>query len=258
MRPSELTKPMRWQIADRLREERLDEVNAACVPVQYHETFYTRYGKRFLDILIALCCVLVTLPINLIIATITFFDVGRPIFFRQQRVGKDEKLFTIYKFRNMTTETDAEGNLLPPSQRITKFGHLMRKTSLDELLNFWSILKGDMSVIGPRPLVPEYLPRYSNRHRMRFCVRPGLECPPHAKGQSVDTWQERFENDVWYVEHISFLTDCKLCFQLVALMLDRKHNAIRADVTRVAFMGYSEDGRAIDIDEIPPKYLEQY
>ena len=139
---------------------------------------YARYGKRCLDIVLSAIALVVTLPINVVIAIITLADLGRPLFFRQVRVGKDAKPFTIVKFRNMTEERNEKGDLLPPEQRVTAWGKFVRKTSLDELLNFWSIFKGDMSIIGPRPLPEVYLQRFSKRHMHRLDVRPGLECPP--------------------------------------------------------------------------------
>ncbi len=154
---SALSKSEKKEIAGYIMRDNQERVNAAAAPVQVKDTFYTRYGKRFLDIVISLICLIITAPINLVIAVVTYFDVGRPIIFRQQRTGKGEKPFTIYKFRNMTNDVDASGELLPPEQRVTKWGRFVRKTSLDELLNFVSILKVDMSVIGPRPLLDYYV-----------------------------------------------------------------------------------------------------
>lgn len=252
----ETTKDQRWHIADVLRMERLDKVNQMHPPVSVKNTFYVKYGKRMLDIAIALPAFAVSLPINLVIGVVTYFDVGKPIFFRQERVGKDGKLFTIIKFRNMKELFDEQGNLLPASQRVTKFGKFVRKTSIDELLNFWSVLKGDMSIIGPRPLVPEYEKRYSARHWQRLCVRPGLECPPREKMDHYWSWDEQFENDVWYVENISFLTDCKMIWNLVRFTLDRKSASSRANVHRIAFIGYSKDGKAIDAADLTDEEID--
>ena len=184
----------------------------------------------------------VTLPFNLIIGIITMFDVGFPIFFKQTRTGKDGKEFTIIKFRNMRNTCDERGELLPPEQRVTTFGKFVRKTSLDELLNFWSVFKGDMSIIGPRPLVPEYTHRYNDRHRMRLTVRPGLECPPRTIGHHVWTWQEQFENDIWYVENVSFKTDCVMIINLIKYTLNKKDATARAIVQRNSFIGYDDQG----------------
>ena len=257
MKTSELTKDMRWHIADRLAEERLDEVNRIVSDVHPKVSFYSKYGKRALDIFFSFVALVITLPINLIIMIITIFDVGFPIFFHQERLGKDGKLFMLTKFRNMKNTRDERGELLPPEKRVTKFGRFVRKTSLDELLNFWSIFKGDMSLIGPRPLVPEYKHRFNKRHYQRMAVRPGLECPPRNKLDHVWTWQEQFENDIWYVENISFLTDCKMAINLVKFALDRKSTNARASVKRRTFCGYDYDGNVITYDNLDETQIDK-
>lgn len=254
---TELTKAMRWKLAGYLAEDRLYDINQNLEPVKVKDTVYTRYIKRLIDIVISLIICIITLPINLVIGIITFFDVGRPIFFKQDRVGRNGKIFHIIKFRNMRNTRDERGELLPPAQRVTKFGKFVRKTSLDELLNFWSILKGDMSLIGPRPLVPEYYHRYNDRHINRLAVRPGLECPPRELTDHVWTWQEQFENDVWYVENVSFRTDCKMIFYLLRFTLDRKSANARAVADRGTFMGYDLDGEAINLDGVPQEYIDR-
>ena len=255
---TQLTKKQRWELADQLARDRLPVINASLSDVHPNNTFYTRYGKRILDISLSFVSLLLTIPVNLIIAFCTLLDVGKPILFHQERLGKDGKIIKIMKFRNMKNTKDERGELLPPSQRVTKFGKLMRKTSLDELLNFWSIFKGDMSVIGPRPLVPEYYHRYNKRHKMRMAVRPGLECPPRDNYDHVWTWHEQFENDIWYVEHVSFKTDCIMCWKLLRFALDRKSNTARATSARGTFMGYSEDGKVINLEEIPQDYIDMF
>ncbi len=252
-----LTKKQRWKIADRMAEEYLGKVNEILPEVTPRNSVYTKYVKRLLDILISALALTVTLPINLVIGIVTFFDVGRPIFFTQQRAGRNGKTFTIVKFRNMRNTTDEKGELLPAAQRVTKFGKFVRKTSLDELLNFWSVLKGDMSIIGPRPLVPEYVHRYSRRHAARLAVRPGLECPPRKDSDHVWTWNEQFENDVWYVENVSFRTDCFMIGRLVKFALNRKSANARATAARGTFTGYTPDGRAINMDEVPEWIIEE-
>lgn len=254
---ADLTKAMRWQIADWLAEERLTDINANLEPVHPKQSIYSKYIKRLIDIIVSFIALFVTLPINLIIGIITFFDVGRPIFFLQERAGKDGKSFKIVKFRNMTNELGENGELLPASQRVTKWGRFVRKTSLDELLNFWSILKGDMSLIGPRPLPPEYVGRYNARHMMRLTLRPGLECPPHERIDHVWNWQEQFDNDVWYVENISFKTDCLMLIRLIQFTFDKKNAKARADVKKGIFTGYDANGKAINIDEVPEKYINR-
>lgn len=255
MEKSELTKQMRWEIADRLAEERLPLVNSLGKKVAPKNTIYTNIIKRIIDIVISMMALILTLPINLVIGIITYFDVGRPVFFKQQRVGKNGRIFYIIKFRNMKNTRDERGELLPPEQRVTKFGKFVRKTSLDELLNFWSILKGDMSLIGPRPLVPEYYHRYSDRHKMRLAVRPGLECPPRKKLNHVWSWQEQFENDIWYVENNSFFTDCLMIWRLIQFAVNSKNANVRANAERGPFMGYDESGCAIGLYDIPQEYI---
>lgn len=217
---------------------------------------YARYGKRCLDIGLSAIALVVTFPVNLVIAVVTLVDLGRPLFFRQVRVGKDAERFTIVKFRNMTEERNEKGDLLPPEQRVTKWGKFVRRASLDELLNFWSIFKGDMSIIGPRPLPEVYLQRFSKRHMHRLDVRPGLECPPRHLGSSVWTWDEQLENDIWYVEHLSFKTDVIMAVNLVRFALDRKSAAARAVAKRGSFMGYDLNGKAINDADIPVEYIE--
>lgn len=259
MNKSDLTKEQRWQLADYLAEERLEEINKHCEPVKPASNFYSRYVKRLIDIIVSLLFLIITSPINLVIFIVTAITLGHPIFFKQTRIGKNGKPFTIIKFRNMTNATDEKGELLPPSQRVTKFGRIVRKTSMDELLNFWSILKGDMSLIGPRPLVPEYTHRYNERHKQRLAVRPGLECPPRKKLEKVWTWHEQFENDIWYVENVSFLTDCKMVWNLVVFALDRKSANARAGAQRGIFIGYDDKTReATSLNALSQETIDSY
>lgn len=250
-------KKIQWQFAEYLASDRLASVNKASKPVHVKKSFYVKYGKRFIDIVVSIAALTVTLPINFVIGIVTYFDVGRPIFFKQERTGKDGKTFLIIKFRNMKNTVDSNGELLPASQRVTKWGKFVRKTSLDELLNFWSILKGDMSLIGPRPLPPQYLIRYSERHRARFSVRPGLECPPKDSVSKMRNWQDQFENDVWYVENVSLKTDLMLCIRLIQFALDSKNSDARAQVTRGSFIGYSQDYQAISVNQLSDEYIAQ-
>lgn len=245
------------KVAELIKKDNLEYVNAHSAGVRPKVSFYSRYGKRILDIVSSFVALIITLPINLIIAVITYFDVGRPIVFRQQRPGKDGKPFTIVKFRNMTNEKDKNGDLLPASKRVTKFGYFMRKTSLDELLNFWSILKGDMSLIGPRPLDVVYLERYNERHKMRMAVRPGLECPLLQKIDHKITWYDQFENDIYYVENLSFLLDVKMIVLLIKMVFSKKSNSMRGAAERGGFMGYSKDGMTINSKNVPIKYVEE-
>ncbi len=250
-----LTKAERWKIADWIAEDRLPRINSFVTSVKPKKSFYGKYIKRLIDIVVSFTVLIISLPINFLLFIVTVFDVGRPLFFTQKRAGKDGKVFSIFKFRSMTNKTDENGELLPPSKRVTKWGKFVRKTSLDELLNFWAILKGDMSLIGPRPLPPEYTSRYNDRHKMRLAVRPGLECPLHKRTEHLRTWQEQFENDIWYIENLSFRTDCIMILRLIQMIFDKKATKARGVVQRRAFMGYSEDGIAIALADTPEEYL---
>ncbi|MDO4306308.1 MAG: sugar transferase [Eubacteriales bacterium] len=255
---TELSKSQKAEIASYIARDNLAIVNAKVKQVTVKDTFYTRYGKRAIDIVISLFALIVTLPINFFIAIITFFDVGSPIIFKQHRVGRNEKIFTIYKFRNMTNETDANGELLPPSERVTKWGNFVRKTSLDELLNFVSILNGSMSIIGPRPLLEYYAERLNVRHKKIYAVRPGLECPTLNKVDHTLSWQERLENYIWYVENCSFWIDVKLAFRIVQIAFDRKSTAQRADASHGGLLGYDLEGNVIYTKSVPDHFVEEF
>ena len=192
--------------------------------VEYKHSVYIDCVKRILDIFVAVVGGIVAIPLLLVISIITFFDVGFPIIFKQERVGKGGKSFTMYKFRNMTNECDENGELLPPQDRVTKIGKVIRATSLDELPQIWNILKGDMSVIGPRPYPPEYVSCYTKEQLRRLSVKPGLECPAYKKENTPKTWDDQFNNDVWYVDHCSFLVDFHQCFRLVHMVFDFKNS----------------------------------
>ena len=238
-------------VAQMLREKNLQHKNEMSLPVHPKDTFYTRYGKRALDIMISLPAFTVLLPINVVFGICTYFDVGSPIFYKQTRVGKDGKHFTLIKFRNMNNKTDADGKLLPPSQRVIKFGKFMRKLSLDELLNFWSVLKGDMSIIGPRPQPVFIYERMCDRHKMRTAVRPGLECPRviHVPGEEICKFQRTFENDVWYVENVSFIQDVKMILLLVKMVFSMGKRGDQATGKGISyFVGYTKDGIAIGMN----------
>lgn len=252
----------RFPIEDRrklravLRSHTLEYVNEHSKPVNPRVTFYSRVVKRVLDVILSGAALIVSLPINLIIGIITYFDVGFPLFFKQERVGKDGKTFMLVKFRNMTNETDANGELLPAPQRVTKWGNFVRKTSLDELLNFWSIFKGDMSIIGPRPLPIGYNESFSNRHWQRTAVRPGLECPPISRKTDTWTWTDQLENDIEYVESVSFKTDVAQFLRLIRLVFDRKQTGIRGAGLHSTLMGYLPDGTCIETTAYPLEALE--
>lgn len=238
--------------AQMLREKYLQHTNEISNLVYPKNTFYTRHIKRMLDVLLSLPAVIILLPLNFLFGVCTFFDVGRPIFFKQTRVGRNGNHFTMIKFRNMNYETDSNGKLLPPSQRVTKFGKFMRKFSLDELLNFWSVLKGDMSIIGPRPQPVVFYDRMSDRHKMRTAVRPGLECPRVIQLDYTDTckYQRTFENDVWYVEHVSFMQDVNMLFRLVKMVFSLGKRGNQATGQGISyFVGYDKDGHAMSMNK---------
>ena len=252
-----LTLDQRWSLADFLAEENLPKVNRICVKTEPCTGIYVKYIKRLIDIILALFGLILTFPINMIIGIIIYFDVGRPIFFKQKRIGRNGIPFEIVKFRTMRDTRDERGELLPATQRVTKFGKFVRKTSLDELLNFWYVFRGDMSIIGPRPLLNEYMTRYSDRHKGRLAVRPGLECPPRQHDKPVRSWDDQFENDVWYVENISFKTDMLMCIRLIQFTFDRKNTEARSTVSgKGIFMGYNDKGKAINLDEIPQELID--
>lgn len=183
---------------------------------------YRNYIKRLLDIVLSLAALVILSPLFLILMILVRWKLGSPIFFHQDRPGKDEKIFRLYKFRSMTDETDSEGNLLPDAQRLTPFGKTLRKTSLDELPELWNILKGDMSLVGPRPLLPEYLPWYTQRERLRHTVRPGLTGLAQVNGRNALDWDTRFELDAQYVENLSFRLDCKIIVMTVKTIFGHK------------------------------------
>lgn len=177
--------------------------------------FYEKYIKRLLDIVCALLAIIVFCWLYGLLAILVRVKLGSPILFSQERPGKDEKIFKLYKFRTMTDARDENGVLLPDEERLTRFGKLLRATSLDELPEAVNILKGDMSVIGPRPLLVKYLPRYNAFQHRRHEVRPGLSGYAQVHGRNALNWEERFSLDVWYVDHVSFIGDLKIVVQTI-------------------------------------------
>lgn len=183
---------------------------------------YKRFLKRWLDFVIVLCVLLVIWPVLAVIAVwLHFANKGAGAFFTQERPGKDGKIFKVIKFKSMTDERDAEGKLLPNEQRITKVGAFIRKTSIDELPQLFNVLKGDMALIGPRPLLPEYLPLYSKEQARRHEVRPGITGWAQVNGRNAISWTKKFELDVWYVDHVSLGLDLKICFLTLQKVLKR-------------------------------------
>lgn len=180
---------------------------------------YRKFIKPFFDFLFALVALLLLSPLLVIVTVLlALANKGNPFFF-QERPGKKGRLFTIVKFRTMTNEKDANGNLLPDAQRLTPVGQLVRKTSIDEIPQLFNVVKGDMSLIGPRPLLPEYLPLYNERQKKRHLVRPGISGWAQVNGRNAVTWEQKFEMDVWYVENQSFQLDCKILLKTIKKVL---------------------------------------
>lgn len=187
------------------------------------KTFYQLFGKRILDILLSGIALIVLSPIILIVGILVRIKLGSPIIFKQERPGKSEKIFSMYKFRTMTDERDHNGEYLPDEIRLTKFGKMLRATSLDELPELWNILKGDMSIVGPRPLLVEYLPLYSEKQRKRHNVRPGLTGLAQVNGRNAISWQEKFDLDVYYVDKISFFNDLIIIIQTCKKVIKKEN-----------------------------------
>ncbi|MDE7231709.1 MAG: sugar transferase [Lachnospiraceae bacterium] len=199
---------------------------------------YKRYMKRCLDFILSLCGIIVLSPVLIILAVLVRVKLGSPILFHQERPGKDEKIFTLCKFRTMTDARDEKGELLPDSVRLTKFGKFLRATSLDELPELFNILKGDMSIIGPRPLLVSYLPYYTERERLRHSVRPGLTGLAQVSGRNFLDWDKRFQKDVEYVEHLTFGMDLKVLWLTVQTVLG--HTDEVAEDTNAAEGNFAE------------------
>lgn len=182
---------------------------------------YNKVFKRVLDILISLTALLLLSPVLLVLFVLVRVKLGSPAVFTQERPGKDEKIFKLYKFRSMTEERDSEGALLPDEQRLTRFGRTLRATSLDELPELFNILKGDMSLVGPRPLLVRYLPYYTEEERKRHSVRPGLTGYAQVNGRNCLGWEERFKYDVEYAEHVTFRMDLHILCKTVVKVVKR-------------------------------------
>ncbi len=180
---------------------------------------YKKFFKRFFDIILSLIGLIFASPFLLIFSILILIFLGHPIIFKQERPGKNEKIFTLYKFRTMTNKKDKNGNLLPDDQRLTKFGKFLRKLSIDEIPELFNILKGDMSFIGPRPLLVGYLPYYTKKEHHRHDVRPGLTGWAQANGRNLVNWDDRFKLDLEYVNNISLKMDLKVMFKTIKIVL---------------------------------------
>lgn len=198
---------------------------------------YERFFKRPLDILCSGLALVVLSPVIGITALFVRAKLGSPVLFTQNRPGKDEKVFKLYKFRTMTNERDKRGELLPDEIRLTKFGRLLRSTSLDELPSLINIFRGDMSVVGPRPLLVQYLPRYNDRQRHRHDVRPGLTGYAQSHGRNTVSWKDKFEMDVYYTENMSFWMDVSIILLTIKSVLFREGISSETSATMEEFMG---------------------
>jgi lipopolysaccharide/colanic/teichoic acid biosynthesis glycosyltransferase len=198
---------------------------------------YRRIVKRPMDFVLSLLALIVLSPIYLLVALLVRMKLGSPVLFKQERPGLNEEIFTMYKFRTMTDEKDENGELLPNEKRHTKFGKLLRSTSLDELPELLNIIKGDMSIIGPRPLLVEYLSLYNSHQARRHEVRPGLTGLAQAKGRNALTWEEKFDLDIEYVDHVSLIKDVKIIFLTIKSVFVREGIEFDNDVKDTKFKG---------------------
>lgn len=198
---------------------------------------YRKYFKRLFDLTCSLLALIVLFPFLLMIALLVRIKLGKPIFFKQRRPGFHEKIFTLYKFRTMIDQNDEQGNLLPDEARLTKFGKMLRSSSLDELPELWNILKGDMSVVGPRPLLEKYIPLYTAEQRKRHQVRPGLTGLAQVSGRNEIVWEKKFQLDVEYIKNISFLSDIRIILQTIKNVFSGKGISSATSATMEEFLG---------------------
>jgi lipopolysaccharide/colanic/teichoic acid biosynthesis glycosyltransferase len=198
---------------------------------------YRRFLKRPMDFILSLISIIILWPILLSIAIFVRFKLGSPVMFKQKRPGLNEKIFTMYKFRTMTDEKDENGELLPDSVRLTKFGKMLRSTSLDELPEIFNILKGDMSIVGPRPLLVQYLKLYNDHQKRRHEVRPGLSGYAQVNGRNAISWEDKFNLDVEYVDNVSFIGDCKIILLTIKKVLVKEGISSNTTVTMEPFKG---------------------
>ena len=213
--------------------------------MEHNAGFYERYSKRLLDFILSLLALVVLSPVLLITALLVRVKLGSPVIFKQARPGKDENIFNLYKFRSMTDQRDESGNLLPDEQRLTSFGRKLRSTSLDELPELFNILRGDMSIVGPRPLLVKYLPLYNEEQKHRHDVRPGLTGWAQVHGRNLLSWEDKFRYDVWYTRNIRFLTDVRVVLLTVKCIFAREGISSETSVTTEEFRGSQEKVGAI-------------
>lgn len=185
------------------------------------KSVYEKYIKRFFDLFLSLIGIIILSPVLLVVALLVKLKLGSPVLFKQERPGYKENIFTVYKFRTMKDDVDSEGNILPDEERLTKFGRLLRSTSLDELPELFNILSGSMSIIGPRPLLVRYLPLYTAEENRRHDVRPGITGYAQVNGRNSLSWEEKFKLDIYYVDNISAWLDLKIFFKTIATVIKR-------------------------------------
>ena len=208
---------------------------------------YKCFLKRIFDVALSAFAIIVFLPLFAVVTLLVRIKLGSPVIFVQERPGKidrrtgKEKIFKMYKFRSMTEKKDKNGNLLPPQERLTGFGKKLRACSLDELPELFNILKGDMSIVGPRPLLVQYLPRYNKKQRRRHLVRPGLTGYAQANGRNALSWEEKFDMDVYYVDRVSFLFDLKIIIQTVKAVIKKEGIGGKDDIIMEEFMGSEQE-----------------
>ena len=202
---------------------------------------YRNYIKRFLDIVLSAGAIVVLSPVMAVTAILVWIKLGSPVIFKQKRPGKDERIFEMYKFRSMTDARDENGELLPDEVRLTSFGKKLRASSLDELPELFNILKGDMSVVGPRPLLVQYLPLYNAQQKRRHEVRPGVTGYAQVHGRNAITWEEKFEKDVYYVDHISFWGDWKIILQTIRAVVKKEGIRSETSATMELFEGTEKE-----------------
>lgn len=208
--------------------------------MEHKKGFYEKCIKRTLDFTLSLIALIVLSPVLLITAILVRIKLGSPIIFKQQRPGMNEKIFTLYKFRTMTDARDGEGNLLPDSERLTKFGKFLRSTSLDELPELINIIKGDMAIVGPRPLLVQYLPLYNEEQKHRHDVRPGLTGLAQVSGRNAISWEDKFKIDLKYINELSLKEDVKIIFETILKVFKREGISQEGNATMEAFKGNQE------------------